>query len=59
MDSDIIRQRIAELKHEDETGGQQVAALQQRLRELESTRLRIQGAIAVLEEMLQEQEHGQ
>lgn len=54
-----IRDRLAELKREDEAGGQQEAAMEQRLRDLRHTRLRIQGAIAVLEEMVREQEHGQ
>ena len=59
MDLEIIMRRITELKREDEAGGQQEAALEQRLRELRNTRLRIQGAIAVLEEVLREQQQGQ
>jgi uncharacterized protein involved in exopolysaccharide biosynthesis len=47
-----LEQRLAELKQEFESGQQMLADLQNRQAELQTTLLRISGAIQVLEELL-------
>jgi hypothetical protein len=53
--SERLQNRINELKAEMTAGEQQMQALEQRKKDLESTMLRIKGAIQVLEEMLSAQ----
>lgn len=54
--TDGIKKRLAELRHEYEAGQAQLDALEQRTRELKNTMLRISGAITVLEEVLAERQ---
>ncbi len=52
MDIEIIRERIKELKHNQEAGEMQLHELDQKRREMQATLIRISGAIQVLEELL-------
>ena len=54
-----LEKRIAELKAEFESGQKMLADLETKRSELQSTLLRISGAIQVLEEMLQQPEEPQ
>jgi len=47
-----MKQRVAQLRLEYEKGRQELAALERRRQEVETTLLRISGAIQVLEELL-------
>lgn len=49
---EALKERVALLKSEHQAGVQQREALEQRLRDLDSTMLRISGAIQVLEELI-------
>ncbi len=49
---EVINKRLQELKEERQVGQQQEQALQGQLGELRNTMLRINGAIQVLEELL-------
>jgi peptidoglycan hydrolase CwlO-like protein len=51
---DRMKQRIADLKQDQAAGEEQLRALEARQRDLQSTLLRIAGAIQVLEEVVQE-----
>ena len=51
-----LEKRIAELKTEFESGQKMLAELETKRSELQSTLLRISGAIQVLEEMLAQEE---
>jgi prefoldin subunit 5 len=51
-----VERRLAELKNELEKGQAELAKLEQRRLELQSTMLRISGAIQVLEEMREERQ---
>lgn len=50
-----LEKRLAELKAEYESGQKMLADLEKKHGELESTLLRISGAIQVIEEMLQQE----
>ncbi len=54
MDRDSIEQRLQELKDERRAGGAQLDQLEIRTRELQQTLVRIDGAIHLLEELLDE-----
>lgn len=54
MQTDQLQKRLAELKQEHAAGEQQLKALEDRAVELRNTMARIDGAIQVLEELLQE-----
>jgi prefoldin subunit 5 len=54
----LIEQRLIQLREEYESGQRQMSALEQRTRELRETMLRISGAIAALEEMLEDKKGG-
>jgi hypothetical protein len=47
-----MKERLAQLRIQYEKGRQQLAALEQRRQEVETTLLRISGAIQVLEELM-------
>lgn len=53
MEQQHIRQRLAELKMEHESGSRQLQQLEEKKQQLHNTLLRIAGAIQVLEEVLQ------
>lgn len=59
VDAERIRQRIAALKQDDEAAARKAVALRQQLEALDETRRRIQGALQVLGELLEEQERTQ
>lgn len=52
----MLEYRVEELKREYRSGQEQMAALEQRRRDLEATMLRMAGAIQVLEEMALKEE---
>lgn len=51
----ILEQRLAALRAEYEAGQQMLAELEQRQAQLQTTMLRISGAIQVIEEVLNEE----
>jgi len=55
MEKKVLKKRLKELKGELATGQQQMHELDKRRDELQSTLLRISGAIQVLEELLAQQ----
>ncbi len=58
MQTDHIQKRLAELQQEHAAGEQQLKALEDRANDLRNTLARIDGAIQVLEELLQQQAPG-
>lgn len=52
---EALKERVALLKSEHQAGMQRRQALEQQLRDLDSTMLRINGAIQVLEELIAEE----
>jgi len=50
-----IKQSLADLKNEYETGGRQLELIEERASQLRQTLLRISGAIQALEEMLKDE----
>ena len=55
---DMLETRLAQLREEQATGERVLAELQSREAELRQTLLRIQGAIQVLQELLQQSGEG-
>ena len=51
-----IQERLASLRQEYATGEAQLRVLDERVRQLQQTMLRIQGAITALEELLSEEQ---
>lgn len=51
----MMKDRVDNLRRELESGKQQRQALEQRLRDLDATMMRISGAIQVIEEMIAEE----
>lgn len=53
---EALKERLAHFKSEHQAGVQRRQALEQQLRDLESTMMRISGAIQVLEELIAEED---